>query len=63
MPDGDQPKGPQAGELELEPLEAHIVALRAQLRHHERLLVFASAAVLAAAVALLLASRAKVPRP
>jgi hypothetical protein len=40
-------------EIELEPLEAHIVALRAELAHTRLLLLVGTAAVLLAALAVL----------
>lgn len=51
------PEQPAAGEqlLDVQPLEAHIVVLRAQLAHHERTLELATAAVLVAAAVLLVA--------
>jgi hypothetical protein len=53
------PEQPTTGAppAELMPLEAHIVALRAQLAHHERVLLLSTGGLLVAAVALLLAAR------
>lgn len=59
MPEPEQPAAPDQL-TQLEPLEAHIVALRAQLAHHERMLALCTGGLLAAAIALLVASRAKV---